>query len=128
MFAVGLASGWLWQPRFWMQVLEGALIMKFESISNAGIPEVQCRRSDVGVAVGAAVVCRDVSGDRKTTVVALIDRMARVFMGGARERASVVAASLQALHDFHDAPFEWDPTGLIVFFRVRCRRVFQRLL
>ena len=63
--------------------------------------EVQCRCFDVGVAAGAAVECRAVSGGREATVVALMDMMATVFMGD--ERVSVVAASRRA---FLDVRFE----------------------
>ena len=60
-------------------------------------------------AVGAAVMYRDVSGDREATVVALMGRMSTGLMGG--ERASVVAANLRA---FRDVRFKWDPCGLWV--------------
>ena len=55
---------------------------------------MQRRRFGVDVAVCAAVVCRDVSGNREDAVVTLIGRMATVLMGG--ERVSVVAAGLLA--------------------------------
>ena len=74
------------------------------------------------VAVGAAVVCRDVSGDREATVVALMGRMSTGLMGG--ERASVVAANLRASRDVR---FEWNPSGLWVDPGVLVVKVMMRV-
>ena len=75
--------------------------------------EVQCRRFDMGVAIGDAAVYRVVSGSREATVVALMGSMAMVLMGG--ERVSVVAANLRSLRGVR---FEWDPSGLWVDLEV----------